>query len=272
MATISQIHCSRCGRTYDEDGAAQFCPDCGAPRSGATVTSVWPPAGASPVPTPAPDTAAIAGPPNAETARSRDRGVLIGLGVAACLVLVAIGAGLYVGGVFNSTGPQTGTPPTQAAPRISSPSGGAVTPTTQAPSTATASTPARIASPSNTGPGAVIQSHLEDINSGSYQAAFQLLASSYRSQNPAWPSDRAAADPGIKLLSVGTPQYGSGQATVPVDFYARDRNATAGSDTQCREFQGTVTMVRESGAWRYDPSSSNLNGTVMPSSDSNCPS
>ncbi len=97
------------------------------------------------------------------------------------------------------------------------------------------------------------------------------MASAYRSQNPSWPSERSAADPGINIISIGSPQYGSGGADVPVDFLARDSNRTPGSDTQCREFQGTVHLVKQGGSWRYDPSGDNLSATVS-NGNSNCPS
>jgi hypothetical protein len=263
MATIAQVHCPRCGQTYEDEDTVQFCPHCGAqrPRTEQPLAEAPPPT----------LEAQIARPPSTDVGRERDRGLLVGLGIAACLVLIAIGVGLYVGGVFNSTGSQPAAPSGHPAPGISPPSGGSVTPTTPTPSAPAVSTPLPASPAANPGPAAVIQTHLEDINSGRYQAAFQLMTSSYQSQNPSWPSDRSAADPGVILLSVGSPQYGSGEANVPVDFYARDRNPTPGSDTQCRQFQGTVTMFRESGAWRYDPSGGNLNGTVVPSSDSNCP-
>jgi hypothetical protein len=122
------------------------------------------------------------------------------------------------------------------------------------------------------GPARVITRHLDDLHEGKYEAAFRLLVSSYEAQNPSWPVDRAAADPGITILSIGTSQFGSGAAQVPVDFYARDRNPSPGSDTQCRHFQGTVELVREFGHWRYSPGGSSLIPTVVPSSNPNCPS
>jgi hypothetical protein len=62
-----------------------------------------------------------------------------------------------------------------------------------------------------------------------------------------------------------------GGANVPVDFYARDRNPTRGSDTQCREFSGTVNLVQQDGAWKYNPADDHLNATVQ-QDDPNCPS
>lgn len=126
--------------------------------------------------------------------------------------------------------------------------------------------------PAAANPAAVIKQHFEDIHSGNYQAAFEIMTARYRAQNPAWASDHQAAGSGINVISVGAPQYGSGDAQVPVDIYARDRHATPGSDTKCREFTGTAHMVQESGDWRYDPSTSSLNDTVVPSTNPNCPS
>jgi hypothetical protein len=98
------------------------------------------------------------------------------------------------------------------------------------------------------------------------------MSSTYRSLNPSWPSDRSSADAGIHIISIGSPQYVSGGANVPVDFYAKDRNPTPGSDTQCRQFQGTAYLIKQAGSWRYDPGGNGLSATVMPSSDSYCPS
>jgi hypothetical protein len=139
---------------------------------------------------------------------------------------------------------------------------------------APAQNPAAAPEPSQSSPDApasVIESHLQDINSGDYSAAFGLMSTTYRAQNPSWPSDRAAANPAINIISIGASQYGAGTAQVPVDFYARDRNATQGSDTQCREFQGTVSLVNEAGAWRYDPGANSLTGTVASPGDPSCP-
>lgn len=138
--------------------------------------------------------------------------------------------------------------------------------------TTSPTSPAPTPSPAATDPGAVITQHFEDLNSGDYQGAFKLLTANYQSRNPSWVSDRQAAAPRINVISIGTPQYVSSGAQVPVDFYTRDRNATPGSDTKCRQFKGTVHMVKESGEWRYDPSGSSLNATVVASTNPNCPS
>ena len=113
--------------------------------------------------------------------------------------------------------------------------------------------------------------HLQDLGAGNYSAAFGLMTAAYRSRNPSWLTGRAAADPGINILSIGSPRYTSGGANVPVNFYARDRHPTPGSDTQCREFQGTVHLIRQAGSWRYDPMGNSLSDTVY-SDNSNCPS
>jgi hypothetical protein len=120
-------------------------------------------------------------------------------------------------------------------------------------------------------PADVLRRHFAALGSGRYQGAFHLMSPRYQSQNPSWPSDRASANPGINVISVDSPQYGSGSAQVPVDFYARDRNPTPGSDTQCRHFQGTANLSHSGGTWRYDPSGNSVTATVVSSSDSNCP-
>ena len=122
------------------------------------------------------------------------------------------------------------------------------------------------------GPAGTLQSHLEDLGSGHYAAAFGLMTSSYQAENRDWVSARTAADPQINIISVGTPQYGDGLARVHVVFYARDSNPTPGSDTKCREFQGTAELVQQDGAWRYNPSGDVLSATVEPDSNHNCPS
>jgi hypothetical protein len=116
------------------------------------------------------------------------------------------------------------------------------------------------------GPVDTLRRHLQDLGSGRYQAAFDLTSDQYQSQNPSWVSDRAAADPSIDVISLSS----AGGAQVSVDFYARDRNPTSGSDTQCREFQGTANMTKTGTGWRYDPSGSSLSATVVPASDPHC--
>lgn len=236
---------------------------------------------------PMPSTPSGGGPPNS------DRGMLIGLGIAACLILVALVVGLYVGGVFNSTAStqasqlvsspasNSGSSVTTTAPTITAPTPTAPTPTTPTAPAPTAPTPAVPAQQTSTstsqprpaqGPASALRSHLEDINSGDYRAAFRLMSASYQAQNPSWPSDRTAANPGVNIISIGAPQYQSGGAQVPVEFYARDRNSTPGSDTQCRDFQGRAKLISSPEGWRYDPSGNSLTATVVSSSNPNCPS
>ena len=121
-----------------------------------------------------------------------------------------------------------------------------------------------------TGPADILQEHLSDLGSGQYQAAFELTSSAYQAQNPGWVQDRSTADPSVNIISIGAPQYGSGTAQVPVDFYARDANPTPGSDTKCREFRhrraGAGKRLR-----RYDPASNQLTATVQADSNANCP-
>ncbi len=203
-----------------------------------------------------------------------DRGMMIALTGAACLILIVLGAALYVGGALNGSGGGNAPNATPVSPPAAPPvTSGSSTPTppvaTSPPTTSTPASPPP--APSPPGPAQVIRTHLQDLGSGNYAGAFKLMTSAYRSQNPSWPSDRSAADPGINIISVGSPQYGSGSAEVPVDFFARDRNPTAGSDTQCREFQGTVHLVKQGGSWRYDPAGNSLNATVS-NGNSICPS
>lgn len=121
------------------------------------------------------------------------------------------------------------------------------------------------------GAASTLRTHLADLGSGHYQAAFGLMSPSYQSQNPSWAQDRSTADPGINVISVGQPQSVSGGARVPVDFYAQDRAPSPGSDTKCREFQGTASMIEQAGSWYYNPGANSLTTTVVPSSNPNCP-
>jgi hypothetical protein len=215
---------------------------------------------------------------------SSDRPWLIGLVAAGLLILVSLGVALYVGGVFNSTrnprlapvSATTSAPPPGTTPAPLAAPSQTATPRTQQPVTSTPqlNTPSAPSAPSNPsqGPSEVLRTHLQDLGTGDYRAAFRLMSPSYQAQSPAWLSDRAAADPAINVVSVGTPQYGSGSARVAVDFYARDRNSTASSDTKCREFQGTAALIRDGGAWRYDPGGNSLTATVVSPGNPNCPS
>jgi hypothetical protein len=241
----------------------------GAPPTG-TKRDVSPrPAGPS---TGLPPSAAIAE-PNVQS--SSDRGLLIGLAIAAGLILVVFGVALYIGGVFGSTTPSEHLVALQPAAAPLPPTTPAVTTPTPAPLTtpspSASPSPVRQASPQD-GPAGTIRSHLRDLSSGDYQAAFGLMTSVYRAQNPSWPSTRSAADPALRIISVGSPHFDAGRAQVPVEFYARDRYATQGSDTQCRDFLGTASLVKEAGVWRYDPGTSSLTATVVAPSDPKCPS
>ena len=200
-----------------------------------------------------------------------DQGIMIALAGAACLILIVLGVALYVGGVFNGVAGanQSSPAPTNRAALTANP--GSTAPAVPAvTATPTVSAPAPAPSPSPPGPANVFREHLQDLGSGQYARAFRLMTAAYRSQNPSWPTDRSAADPGTHIITIGSPRYSSGGADVPVEFYARDRHPTPGSDTQCREFQGTVHLVRQHGSWRYDPTGNSLRATVYNSS--NCPS
>jgi hypothetical protein len=117
------------------------------------------------------------------------------------------------------------------------------------------------------GPAGAIRGHLEDLENGRYQAAFDLMTAGYRAQNPQWASVREEADPTIRIAAVGAPHYGSGDASVYVDFYAQDTNATPGSDTYCRQFTGTVELVKHGSTWQYDPYGDHLTSKLRQNAD-----
>jgi hypothetical protein len=119
-------------------------------------------------------------------------------------------------------------------------------------------------------PTRVMREHLEQLDHSNYSGAFSLMSAAYRAENPGWVSNREAADPMINIVKVDTPHYSDASAYVYVTFYARDRNPTQGSDTQCRRFEGVAQLVSESGGWRYNPKGSDLSTIIEPSGDSNC--
>lgn len=163
--------------------------------------------------------------------------------------------------------------PTPAQVSTGEPSGTSGSTSTTTAVSAPPTQPAKAGTPSQagmSGPAAVMREHLDDINSGNYQQAFALMSASYRAQNPSWLSNHTRANPGITVISVGQPSLSSKGAEVPVDFYARDRNPTSGSDTNCREFTGTVTVIQTHGVWRYDPAGT-LTSTIVPRRHPNCP-
>ena len=117
------------------------------------------------------------------------------------------------------------------------------------------------------GPAGAIRSHLEDLQKGEYQAAFELMSAKYRRENPDWASTREAAAPTIRIVNIQPPSYSHGAAFVYVDFYAQDANPTPGSDTYCREFKGVVEVIGGGTTWRYNPHGNSLQGTLEPNSD-----
>jgi hypothetical protein len=128
--------------------------------------------------------------------------------------------------------------------------------------TSTAATPP---SPSTAlpAPSMTIKRHFQELGAGEYAAAFALMSRAYRSANPNWLENREQGDPEIAIIGVGPPHYNGSSAHVYVRFYARDRNATTGSDTQCRLFKGFVEMIGGGDQWRYEPSGNTLSGTLV---------
>jgi hypothetical protein len=260
----ARSRCQNCG--YENPPDARFCGLCGREISAPAATQT--PAAGPP------------GPPPPAGSRPWWRGPA-GLGLALLALAAVTGGTLLATGTLSSARaprPHGGTGPSRsiAATHATTSSALASTPTTTTSTQTTPTTPTTTsttrAAPSATGPAAIIRQHLDDINEGHYLQAFSLMTPTYQAQNPSWPSVRATADPGIEVISVGSPQFpSSGTAHVTVDFYARDRHSVSGSSTQCRQFQGTVELVSVGGKWRYDPSASGLTGTLVPASNPNCP-
>ena len=198
-------------------------------------------------------------------------GPLISLDTGEVVGLVDLGTTQANGITFAVSAP-VAQPLLQAWTAAPQPTLAATCPSAQ-PSTQASVPPVNRSNPaaSEAGPATTLRRHLEDLESGQYGVAFTLMSARYQAQNPSWVQQRAAADPGITIVSIGAPQLGSETAQVPVNFYARDRNPTSGSDTRCREFQGTASLVRENGKWHYDPSGNQLTASVVPTSNANCP-
>jgi hypothetical protein len=200
----------------------------------------------------------------------RSRVALLGL---IATLLIGGGATAAVSVTFSHKSHHAARGPTAklAAKRTPAPVAATPSPATPATTALPAISTAPSASPPQAGAQQAVQQHLEDIDSGKYQQAFQMMFASYQGGNPSWPSNRAAANPGINIISVGTATPSGQGDDVTVDFYARDRNLTPGSDTLCREFTGTVNVIKQGGTWKYNPSGNHLTAAVTPQSNKNCP-
>lgn len=298
-AAAGPVACLQCGHINPVD--SKFCRNCGttlpaqatplAHAAGADITQPMPltsrGAGLSsgpPTPDPPPPL-----PPPASSAGTRTGPSTMIIAVIAVLVAAGgAGAALAIvatgkSGHASSTGSRSahsttvivgnavssGTSPDTAASTSATNGGQTTPPATSATTgdTQATGTVANAVPSSASGPDETIREHLEDLQNGDYQGAFELMSARYRGENPSWPSVRGAADPTIHIVTVGSPDYRSGTAHVYVDFYAQDAHPTAGSDTYCREFKGTVELISEEGAWRYSPYGDNLRSQLQPNSD-----
>jgi hypothetical protein len=120
------------------------------------------------------------------------------------------------------------------------------------------------------GPASTLRTYFEELGTGDERKAFSMMSPSYRRQNPSWLPGREQAEPHVHVVSIGTPVYASGDAIVPADFYARDRFASHGSDTACRHFTGTITMLHLGVHWLYEPRISHLTSATVPSGIPGC--
>jgi hypothetical protein len=162
------------------------------------------------------------------------------LGVAAAVILTRPGNKTIVITRPNKPRPATTGPTAPTGPTSNQSTG-----------TARATT---VSNPGPLGPAASVREFWREMNDGNYQAAHKLMTAHEQSDYPNFVADRSTADPRIILLSVGSASYnGSGEATVPIEFYAQDRYPSPGSDTVCRLFDGYSPMVEGSGGhWYYD--------------------
>ena len=192
-------------------------------------------------------------------------GSLVAVAVAATVVATSphIGAssGQFTPAQYSSAYPSQGTQAGATTSEESTSQGTEAESTQTTPTTGSSSLPAA---------SRTIRLHLERLGEGDYEGAFELMAEAYRSANPGWVENRTDANPEINIIGVGPPHYGHESAQVYVRFYARDRNPTPGSDTQCRLFSGFVHMIEHGGIWRYEPTDGGLSATAEPSGDPNC--
>ena len=107
--------------------------------------------------------------------------------------------------------------------------------------------------PNPDAPARVLRRHYQRIATGDYSAAFALMSASFRAANPDWIARLRTADPYLKVVEVGPSRVSGHVAHVQVKFYARDRQASPRSDTQCRRFSGRARLLRQGGRWVYAP-------------------
>lgn len=253
--------CQQCGRV--PTGAERFCTSCGTPLARSAAMPATEPLSTVGHPAPAVLKSASV---------QSDRGVIAIVAAAAVLVIILIGVALYVGGVFSSTGTSSATI-TRAASAATAASG--TTPSYTAPqSPPTTATPTTTTTPqrsSASGPATTMRTYLTELGSGNEAAAYRMMGPAYREKNPSWVGDREQGQPQVKILSIGSATYRAGEARVPVDFYAWDKNRAHESDTQCREFSGIATLIAHGGEWQYEPLTSGLSASERSESDPNCP-
>lgn len=65
------------------------------------------------------------------------------------------------------------------------------------------------------------------------------------------------------MVELGPSTLRGRSADVYIKFYGRDQNDTPRSDTKCRRFAGRAHLVKEGGAWRYEPSGNQYDVTTI---------
>ena len=147
------LECPSCGRRFDEP--TRFCPSCGAridrlqEAAEDTVAQAWnrehpTDLMATATRTVGPPASPRTDPAAAETRASRsDRSMLLGLAVAAALIVVILVVALFVGGVFDSG--HGSTPSATSSPSASTP--GSAPPTTTTATSSTIPTPTSTTTP-----------------------------------------------------------------------------------------------------------------------------
>jgi hypothetical protein len=220
-----------------------------------------------PLPPPPPPDTTHPRPPGTDTPLAPPRSLAAIAAAVALALLIGAGAA-YLGGAFGSSHSRLHTSVTLGAHDAASTSSSTTTSTT----TGTTETPAGTHAPTGPlGPSSTLRAYFRELGSGHEQTAFAMMSMTYREQNQSWLSEREEAQPQVNVVSVGSAGYSSGNAGVPVEFFARDKFTSHGSDTLCRRFTGTVTMVHVNGQWQYEPDTSKLRAAVVPSNDPGCP-
>ena len=146
------------------------------------------------------------------------------------------------------------------------------TPTTTTGTETTPAAPTHTVSPeaARNSPSRILRRFWQRLSAGEYDVAYELLSSGYKGDHPNWKQDQAAAEPLANVTDIGPSTISGSVAKVEITLYARDRNSTGGSDTDCHRFNGQAKLVKEGSAWRYDRGANRFDDTVVDAASPEC--